>query len=128
VPTENEMVHVKQLESVIDNRINNVRIKYIKILLNYYISRNNFMKVNYYLNLFALALDEYAGDLYVTDVDMLKLYQAEYNIMNNDSAKAKELINSVAKNFCKYQTKNYLRMHLNQVASKAGIRDACLID
>jgi serine/threonine protein kinase len=123
--TEEEHNHVKRLESLVADSINFFKIKQLESLVFYFISRANIEKANYYLELLDKTIKDYAGDMYVVYIDTSKTFRAEVKLLEGHRNIAIKLLKEVANNVCKYQPKNYLRMHLNQVAGKAGITDTC---
>jgi hypothetical protein len=122
---EAEHSHVKRLESIVADSINYFKIEHSKSLVFYFISRANIEKANYYLDMLDKTIKDYAGDMYVVYIDTSKTFRAEVKLLEGHRNKAIKLLKEVANNVCKYQPKNYLRMHLNQVASKAGITNTC---
>ena len=105
--------------------MNYFKIQQLETLIFYFINRNDFAKANFYLELLDSTIKDYAGDMYVVHIDRSKTFRAEVELLEGDRFEAIELLKDVANTVCKYQPKNYLRMHLNQVASKAEIVDVC---
>jgi serine/threonine protein kinase len=122
---EEDKKHIERLESVIADSMNYIKLHQLESLVFYFISRTDIKKTNYYLELLDKTIKDYAGDTYVIHIDRSKTFRAEVKLLEGHRNKAIKLLKEVANNVCKYQPKNYLRMHLNQVAGKAGITDTC---
>ena len=122
---ESENEYVIKLENTLDEALNIDMILNVKALLNYYIARNNIEKASYYIELLEKTLQEYAGDIYITDSDMLQLYKADLLLLKGNKEQSIIHIEKASAKFCEFLPKNYLRMHLNQVAKKAGISNVC---